>query len=136
MMKPLKEGIRLQVTTKSDAEYLYRLMEATMREYVESVWGRWNEAEARRFTREAAASGAFSLIYLETHCVGAINVEEHPAYIQLEQLYIEPQYQRQGIGTYLMRDLMARSTRESRPVRLRVLKPNPAVNTIKDWALG
>ena len=58
--------------------------------------------------------------------MGAISVVEHPAHIQIEQIYIEPAAQNRGVGTMLIRDLIEHALRRVRPLRLRVLRPNPA----------
>ena len=53
-------------------------------------------------------------------------IEDRFSHIQLEQIYIEPKFQLQGIGTILLNDLIKRASSESKPIRLRVLKPNSA----------
>jgi ribosomal protein S18 acetylase RimI-like enzyme len=44
----------------------------------------------------------------------------------LEQIYLFPEYQRLGIGTALLKQLMEESDRTDVPVRLRVIAVNPA----------
>jgi ribosomal protein S18 acetylase RimI-like enzyme len=115
----------LRMATPQDTEYIYRLTEGTMRGYVETTWGEWNESLSRSRIAEAVASGNFSLIYFEKALVGAMHVERHPTHIQLEQIYIGPSHQRQGIGARLVEELMSEAKRSAKSVRLRVLKANP-----------
>jgi len=42
-------NIEFQPMSIGDASYLYDLCEATMRGYVEEVWGLWNEDKSREF---------------------------------------------------------------------------------------
>jgi ribosomal protein S18 acetylase RimI-like enzyme len=112
--------------TATDGEFLYRLTEQTMRGYVEAVWGNWNEQMVREFTDKAARDGSFELISQNGVNVGAMRVERFPDHIRLDQLYVATPYQRRGIGTEIVRNLMAEARAAKQPLRLRVLKTNPA----------
>ena len=118
--------LTLNAARPEDAEFLYRLTEETMRTYVEMTWGEWKEEMVRQFTRKAASDGSFDLIVFGGITVGALRVERLESHIQLDQMYISKPYQRQGIGTALVRDLIAEARSAKKPLRLRVLKPNPA----------
>lgn len=110
----------------SDATYLYALVERTMRNYVEATWGAWREAETRDTLRKAAAEGRYRLIHVAGEVVGAVSVDRLATHIQLEQLYVAPEHQRRGIGTTIVRDILAEGATLKLPVRLRVLAVNPA----------
>ena len=119
-------GIRLRKSEPHDAEFIYRVVEATMRGYVEQIWGSFSEEYNRRNIADTIAAGNYSIIALDAEDIGALAVERHPTHIQLTQIYILPPHQNRGIGTALVREL-AREARESgKPVRLRVLAVNPA----------
>lgn len=125
-MNKHREEIEYRRMSSHDVDYLYELCESTMRGYVEKVWGQWNEVDLRKFFAQASKAGAFDEILKRQVRVGAIAVEDHASHLQLEQLYIGEPRQNLGIGTAVVRDLLARATSESKPVRLRVLRPNPA----------
>jgi len=97
-----------------------------MRSYVEATWGSWRETETRDTLSKAAAEGRYRLIHSRGEVVGAVSVERHETHIQLEQLYVEPEHQRRGIGTSIVRDILAQAESARLPVRLRVLAANPA----------
>ena len=125
-MQIIAHSPRFTLATAADAEFIYRLIEVTMRSYVEQVWGRFDEDRNRTHVAEAIAAGQYSIIALEHERVGALCVERHPAYIQLSQLFILPEHQRQGIGTSIVRGLINEARDLKKPLRLRVLSVNPA----------
>ncbi|MDM0039655.1 GNAT family N-acetyltransferase [Variovorax sp. J22G21] len=109
-----------------DADYLFDLCQMTMRGYVEQVWGVWNEPAVRKHLAERAREGAFFMLYVDGARVGAVEFEHHGTHYQIEDLYVEPQSQGQGIGTFVVKHIIAMATEKNIPVRLRVLTPNPA----------
>lgn len=126
MELPLAQVLKFRPMSVNDSDYLYELCEATMRRYTEAVWGHWNETGSRSFLRDAVAKGEFDSICNNGERIGAVSVQIHPSYHQLEQLYIEPPHQNQGYGTVVVGKILAAAALDSKPVRLRVFKPNPA----------
>jgi GNAT superfamily N-acetyltransferase len=120
------DGIRLRQAKAADAEFIYRLVEGTMRVYVEQIWGSFSEDYNRKNVTECIASGIYSLIECEGRDIGALAVERHSTHIQLTQIYILPSHQNRGIGTSLVRELVREARETGRPLRLRVLSVNPA----------
>ena len=118
--------IQLHSMTCKDLEYLYSLCEVTMRTYTEKVWGSWNELEVRKHFTSALAEGKYEGIFKGGTRIGAISVERHQNFFQLDQIYIEPSYQNRGFGEIVVRKLIAKAEKDKLPIRLRVLKPNPA----------
>jgi GNAT superfamily N-acetyltransferase len=112
--------------TPADAEFIYRVVEATMRSYVEQVWGSFSEEYNRKNIVATIAAGDYSIIELEGEDIGAISVERHATHIQLAQLYILPAHQNRGIGTSILRDLIREGRQGGKPVRLRIVAANPA----------
>jgi ribosomal protein S18 acetylase RimI-like enzyme len=110
----------------TDIEFLYRLCEATMKPYVVAVWGQWSEPNVREGLAKSLHDGEFSAVVLDAQRVGAISVLRHHSHHQLEQLYILPEYQRQGLGALLVQKVVSEAQALGVPVRLRVLTSNPA----------
>ena len=47
--------------------------------------------------------------------------------LYLEQIFVDPTFQKRGMGTEIISDLIGRATRAKRPVTLGVVKTNPAL---------
>ena len=117
--------IRLRPATESDYEYLWWLHGATMRTYVEAIWG-WDEAVQRQYFEERFDPARLQIVESAGQTVGYISVERQREFIFLSAITMAPQTQRQGIGTRLIRDLQDEAERQRIPLRLRVLQGNPA----------
>jgi len=112
--------------TAADIEYARSLYFETMRWIIERLFG-WDEAVedekfAKQFvldeTRIIAAGGAD---------VGWLQVSVRKDCVFLGQLYIDPEHQRRGLGTQAIRMVIAQADTLGLPVRLGVVRFNPAL---------
>ena len=97
-----------------------------MREHVLATWGAWNDDEVRHNIAESIAAGYTQIIELGDASIGIHVVERAPDHIQLWRIFILPEYQRRGIGSQLIERLLAEARSARLPLRLRVLRVNPA----------
>lgn len=97
-----------------------------MRGYIEATFGAWPEVLTRAELVNAAQLGAFNKVFVDGICVGAFGMEYHTTHIQIEQMFIEPAHQNKGIGSELVRGIVAQAVKRDKPVRLKVLVGNPA----------
>lgn len=118
--------IRLREATTQDADFIYQLVEKTMRGYVEQLWGSFSEAYNRKHIAEAIPGRSYSIISLGGQDIGAMAVERHATHIHLTQIYLLPSHQNCGIGTRLVRELIREANQSRKPLRLSVLSVNPA----------
>ena len=118
--------VQLRKAEADDAEFICRVVETTMRVYVEQTWGSFSEEYARKNVADTIAAGIYSIILLDGQAIGALAIERHPSHIQLTQIYILRQHQNRGIGTSLVRELAREARETAKPLRLRVLSVNPA----------
>ena len=58
--------------------------------------------------------------------MGCLAVEWSGDHVKLQRVLLVPEAQGRGIGSHLVRELLARASAARRPVRLRVFKVNPA----------
>jgi GNAT superfamily N-acetyltransferase len=96
-----------------------------MRTYVEAIWG-WDEVLQRQLFQERFEPARMEIIESAGDAIGYISVERHRRFIFLSAIEVEPDFQSQGIGTCLIRDLQDEAERQGLPLRLRVLQGNPA----------
>ena len=87
-------------------------------------FGAWGEPRQDCFFDRSWGREPHSIIQVEGEAAGVLGVTEHPDHLLLANLYILPEYQRQGIGTSIIAKLQARA--ESLPIRLQVLHKNQA----------
>lgn len=109
----------------SDGQLLYRLMREAIGPYVTQSWG-WDESfQQERWARVFNAS-RWEIIEDGQEEVGGLELEHRPDELYVANLLIFPEHQRRGIGTAVIQGLVSTSHAESKPVRLQVLKVNPA----------
>lgn len=114
--------------TISDADYLWlwSLKRETMRTYVEQTWGKWDDDwQAERF-RQNFRPDHVQVIVLDGHDAGLLHVVRSAEEIRLVNIQVSPEFQNRGLGTEVMHALLAEARREKLPLRLQVLKVNPA----------
>ncbi len=122
----VRTDTKLRPALVDDAEFIYRLIDLTMRGYVERIFGPFSEDYNRKQVAEQIAAGIYCVVSVSGDEIGAIAVEREESHIQLTQLYIHPSHQNKGIGTSLVRSVVAEAKAAGKPVRLRVLALNPA----------
>lgn len=118
--------VNLRRTVAADASFLYEVLEQTMREYVVNTWGQWLEQDARKATAADAAAGVAEIVEVDGRPAGWLRVDRLVTHIQLEQLFLLAVYQGKGIGAYLVEELQFEAKLKHLPLRLRVLRVNPA----------
>lgn len=110
----------------ADADFVFRVVEATMREYNEKQWGAFDVEGNKKTIAERIAAGTFDVICFEGEDIGVLRVQRHESHIQLDQLFILPSHQNRGIGARIVRRLAREAREAGKPLRLRVLEVNPA----------
>ena len=110
---------------ESDSRFLYELHKAALGPYVEATWG-WDEEFQRRWFDERFDPPANEVILVDDAPVGCLRVTDRPDCVFLDYIALTPERQRQGLGTHLLRETQDRAIARGLPVRLSVLKANPA----------
>jgi GNAT superfamily N-acetyltransferase len=67
-----------------------------------------------------------AVVTIDGKDVGWLQVSETQTEIRLQQFFISPDRQRTGIGTDVLRSLLAKWRATGKPIALTVLKNNPA----------
>lgn len=109
--------ITLRSISEADFKFIYEVTRVTMQTYVEQTWGSWVDFEQRTIIYDSINLSTHQIIQLDGQDVGCLAVEIHPSYMQLTKLYVLPNFQRRGIGTVLIRQLMNEAKTHKIPLR-------------------
>ena len=117
--------ITLRPATESDYDFLWWLHGATMRTYVDAIWG-WDEALQLQYFQDRFDPARIEIVERAGEAIGYISVERQEEFIFLGAIAIAPGFQGRGIGTGLIRKLLDEAEQRGVPLKLRVLHGNPA----------
>jgi len=121
--KQLQIGFRL--AAENDIDFLYILHVATIKAYVDKIWG-WDDVFQESVFRKNYVPANIQIITLADTDIGMLSVEERTEDVFLRAIEIHPTYQQQGLGTTIIQHIIDDAARRMKPVRLQVLKVNPA----------
>ena len=125
----------LRPATAHDETFLFQLYASTRDEFSLLNWDEQQKQalikmqyDARRFQYEESYTRAENSIILSGEIpVGRLFVNEIDREITLVDIALMPTYRNLGIGATLIRQLLDRAVGAGKPVRLHVLKSNPAL---------
>ena len=136
MMPQVQDRIALRSATRGDAAFLARLYCETRRGEV-SAWG-WPEAQQEMFLRMQfdAQSRCYRaqfpdasdhIVILDDAPIGRRMVSRNPSEIRLIDLALLEDFRNRGIGASLLHPLIEECHVSGLPLRLSVLRGNPAI---------
>jgi ribosomal protein S18 acetylase RimI-like enzyme len=115
----------LRSATDEDYDFLYQLFITTMRSSITQVWG-WEEARWAVFFREHFDASRYQIVVVDGQDVGALWVEQRPTEVYLDTIEIAPAWQGRGLGTAILRAVLADARARGLPVTLQVNRASPA----------
>jgi len=118
--------IDLRSVRPDDYAFAVDLYLGTIKPYA-SPWITWVDEEQRALFADLWRPDDARIIVLDGKRVGWLEVRQTGEEIFLKQLYVDPAYQRRGIGSYVVQRLLNDWAGMARSVALFVLKNNPAV---------
>ncbi|MGV3707412.1 MAG: GNAT family N-acetyltransferase [Gemmatimonas sp.] len=116
--------LTLRDAEDTDQEFAFRVKHAALGTYVDQVWG-WDDAFQRHFLALDWAANRPSIVMCDAEAIGTLEVVAHADHLYVGEFYLLPTWQRRGLGSQLLRDIVARAAREHLPIRLQFLKINP-----------
>jgi GNAT superfamily N-acetyltransferase len=117
--------IELRSARVEDYPFAWRLYAEGIRPYA-AAYVTWVEAEQEARFQSRYKPASTWIIRRDGVEVGWMELHEVDDELRLNQLYVVPGHQRKGIGSQIMRYVLARSRETAKPVALNVLKNNPA----------
>jgi ribosomal protein S18 acetylase RimI-like enzyme len=128
-------SVALRPATPEDETFLFHLYASTRDDLQLLDWDEQQKEalirmqyDARRFQYEESYPEAEgSIIIYGEHAVGRLLVNESDREITLVDIALMPEHRNLGIGAGLIKQLLNRARNAKKPLRLQVLKSNPAL---------
>lgn len=124
--------ITLRKALDQDLDFTYKIKKNALQEYLEMLWG-WNEKAQKNFHKKQFKKEHFQIIELHHESIGYLEIERYEDHIFLANLMILQRFQGQGIGRFIMEDLIKHNPN----IQLEVLKVNQrAIQFYKGFGFG
>ena len=117
--------LTLRPATAKDLDFAWFLYRELMKPLTEEVMI-WHDINQRRVVESDMAGGEASIILMAGDKAGWFSHREEVKFVRLCQLYVVPEKQNQGIGSAIVRRLMAEARDRGKPLVLEVMKNNRA----------
>ena len=126
---------RLRPATPQDREFLLAVYGSVRAAELDRV--QWPEGAKEafvaqqfdaqdRYYREYYANASFDVIEVDGRPAGRLYVDRWPAEIRIVDIAMAPEFRGRGVGTELLRELIAEAERSGRPLTIHVEQGNPA----------
>lgn len=116
---------QFQPASLDDFDRLFALRLLTMRESLGRI-GRFDSQRALQRFQSSFRPQHTNLIVVEGQLAGCVALGAQDDHLLLEHFYLAPEYQGHGLGTQVLKALLAQSNVQNKPVRLSVLQQSAA----------
>ena len=111
---------QLIAASTEDEAWLENLRRNVYRELFDATWGGWDEDRHKRHFSECIARGHIFIIEVDRTRVGMIQLFEEANTLEVGEIQIQPAAQNRGVGTAVLKDVIARAHEGRKSVRLSV----------------
>jgi GNAT superfamily N-acetyltransferase len=119
------EAWRFEPAGEADFEPLLAIRIEVMREHLERVF-RYNPCRARRIFREHFDEPGLRRIMIGPELAGCVGFRIGEAEIKLDSFYLASRFHNRGMGTEILKALLAEADALGLPIELDVLRGSPA----------
>ena len=131
-MPPVPDSISQRAASADDRDLLWRIFRASMQQSITAARGSWDEQRERQQFFDQLDLASTKLLLHNSQIVGFFSLSQVEGIPNLHTICIDPQYQNSGFGASVVRDLISQAARAGLPLRLSVLKSNPAARRLYD----
>ncbi len=118
----------LRTAEYRDRTFCFRVTKEAMQPYVEATFGPWDDEWQRQRLENDLASSPHEIVVVGDRDIGLWSVARESERVVLRKIYLLPEFQRQGIGSILLRRLIQESEALRMPIELRYLMVNPVAS--------
>ncbi len=122
--------IKIIPAEESHREFSYKVKKEAYGDYISQLWG-WDEIVQRNFHTKAWQEKGPQIILYDNQPIGTISVIETEDYIEIGQFFILPEYQNQGIGSHLLKDILSKADESGKTTKIAYLINNPVASLYK-----
>ncbi|MCA9833224.1 MAG: GNAT family N-acetyltransferase [Thermomicrobiales bacterium] len=119
----------LRPATSDDHERLRLIHDAGFHDVVDQVWGWDDDYQIQRWANYMAAV-VIDVIEVDSEIAGFIDLTKNDDHWYVTNIVIAPEQQRKGIGSAVLRDVIAQAQSAGMPLRLQVMKLNPEAHAL------
>ncbi len=123
IMKQETINYNLRPATNDDIEFIFQLRLKTMKPFFKNTHG-WNDTEERE--KAADELNHAQIVMIDKKIIGVIKVIPKINELHIHQMQILPEFQKQGLGAALIRQIIIRSEKLHIPISLFVITSSPA----------
>jgi GNAT superfamily N-acetyltransferase len=119
----------LRRAAEDDSEFAFAMRKAAFRVYVDKSGG-WDERKERQRHERNFVLYDYRIISLQAVDRGIMTLDLADDCLKLNQIFIAPEHQGQGIGERCMSVLFGEARHLGLPIQLRVMKMNPRAGAL------
>ncbi|MFC8449124.1 GNAT family N-acetyltransferase [Kitasatospora sp. NPDC057223] len=120
-----RTGWGLRPARSEDMEPIAELRAVVLRDDLERL-GRYDEERVRQRLRDGFSPERTTIVLAGGEAVGCFTLRPEPDGLWLEHFYLDPRQQGRGLGSAVLRTVLAGADREGTDVRLNVLQGSAA----------
>ena len=114
----------LRAALPDESDFAFEAKRDAMAPHITAKWG-WDEDFQRRHHAKRWAERTWSIISLGTTRIGTVALDWDSSHLRFGEFYIMGNYRRQGIGSLVLREVLALADEHAMETRLEFLKWNP-----------
>lgn len=121
--QPAHGRYTLRPATTGDLDFLWELKVATLKDYITELFG-WDEKLARELVDRHLADA--DIVMVNGERAGVLKVAENDGWVYINEIGLMPRYHNSGLGSQMLRDVLAVADAAGHHVELQVMTNNPA----------
>ena len=119
----------LRKATEADLDFMCEMKKETLGSYIGEIWG-WDEKYQKDDTAEGLYLHQNHIIMLEGKNIGLLQINEEDATVHIVELQILLQFQGKGIGSSILRNVVADAKREKKKTQIGCFKMNAGAKSL------